>query len=55
MIRRECEALLASVVETKEKKHTLQELLNKDLIHLSISPWGASVLFIKQKDGSLRS
>lgn len=54
MIRRGCEALLAFVVETKEKKPKLQELLNKDLIHLSISPWGASVLFIKQKDGLLK-
>nr|GFB02721.1 DNA/RNA polymerases superfamily protein [Tanacetum cinerariifolium] len=30
----------------------LQELLEKGFIHSSSSPWGASMLFVKKKDGS---
>ena len=44
---------LASV-ELKELKLQLQELLEKGLISLSVSPWGALVLFVKMKDGTLR-
>nr|GEU53903.1 putative reverse transcriptase domain-containing protein [Tanacetum cinerariifolium] len=32
----------------------LQELSDKGFIRLSSSPWGASVLFVKMKDGSFR-
>ncbi|GJY69817.1 putative reverse transcriptase domain-containing protein [Tanacetum coccineum] len=32
----------------------LQELLEKGFIHLSSSPWGVPVLFVKKKDGSFR-
>ncbi|GKA27350.1 putative reverse transcriptase domain-containing protein [Tanacetum coccineum] len=32
----------------------LQELLEKGFICLSSSPWGASMLFVKKKDGSFR-
>ncbi|GJY93833.1 putative ribonuclease H-like domain-containing protein [Tanacetum coccineum] len=32
----------------------LKELLEKGFIHLSSSPWGAPVLFVKKKDGSFR-
>ncbi|GJU38517.1 hypothetical protein Tco_1191474 [Tanacetum coccineum] len=32
----------------------LQELSEKGFIHPSSSPWGASVLFVKKKDGSFR-
>ena len=35
-------------------KAQLEELLNKSFIRPSTSPWGALVLFIKKKDGSLR-
>ena len=40
-------------MELKELKFQLQELLEKGFIHLSVSPWGAPVLFIKKKDGTL--
>ena len=40
--------------ELKELKQQLQELLDKKFIHPSYSPWGAPVLFIKKKDGSMR-
>jgi hypothetical protein len=38
----------------KELKEQLQELLDKGFIRPSISPWGASMLFIRKKDGSMR-
>ena len=41
-------------VELKELKLQLQELLEKGFIRLSVSPWGAPVLFVKKKDGTLR-
>ena len=37
-----------------KSKTQLQELLNKGLIQPSVSPWGAPVLFVKKKYGSLR-
>jgi len=37
-----------------ELKKQLQELLHKGLIQPSVSPWGAPVLFVRKKDGSLR-
>ncbi|KAA0035721.1 ty3-gypsy retrotransposon protein [Cucumis melo var. makuwa] len=40
--------------ELKELKVQLQELLDKGFIRLSVSPWGAPVLFFKKKDGSMR-
>jgi hypothetical protein len=40
--------------ELKELKEQLQKLLDKGFIHPSISPWGAPVLFVKKKDGSMR-
>ena len=41
-------------VELKELKLQLQELLEKRFIHPSVSPWGAPMLFVKKKDGTLR-
>ncbi|GJX65494.1 putative reverse transcriptase domain-containing protein [Tanacetum coccineum] len=38
----------------KELANQLQELSDKGFIRPSFSPWGASVLFVKKKDGSLR-
>ena len=41
-------------VELKELKLQLQELQEKRFIRPSVSPWGAPVLFVKKKDGTLR-
>ncbi|WOG95286.1 hypothetical protein DCAR_0414598 [Daucus carota subsp. sativus] len=41
-------------VEMKELATQLQDLLGKGVIRPSISPWGAPVLFVKKKDGSMR-
>ncbi|KAF5465159.1 hypothetical protein F2P56_015188 [Juglans regia] len=40
--------------ELKELKTQLQELVDKGFIQPSTSPWGAPVLFVKKKDGTLR-
>ncbi|EOY26510.1 DNA/RNA polymerases superfamily protein [Theobroma cacao] len=40
--------------ELKELKVQLQDLVDKGFIRPSISPWGAPVLFVKKKDGTLR-
>ncbi|KAL0556239.1 hypothetical protein IC582_004750 [Cucumis melo] len=40
--------------ELKELKLQLQELLDKDFLRPSVSPWEAPVLFVKKKDGSMR-
>ena len=39
--------------ELRELKEQLRELLDKDFIRPSISPWGAPVLFVKKYDGRL--
>ena len=41
-------------VEMKELAAQLQDLLDKGVIRPSVSPWGAPVLFVKKKDGSVR-
>ena len=38
----------------KELKVQLQELLDKGFVRPSVSRWGAPVLFMKKKDGTLR-
>jgi hypothetical protein len=40
--------------ELRELKEQLQDLLDKGFIRPSASPWGAPVLFVKKKDGSMR-
>ena len=40
--------------ELKELKTQLQELLDKGFVLPSVSPWGALVLFVKKKVGTLR-
>ncbi|KAA0063711.1 DNA/RNA polymerases superfamily protein [Cucumis melo var. makuwa] len=46
--------LSESPSELKELKMQLQELVDKGYIKPSVSPWGAPVLFVKKKDGTLR-
>ncbi|KAL0557196.1 hypothetical protein IC582_005714 [Cucumis melo] len=41
-------------VELKELKVQLEELLDKGFIRPSVSSWGAPVLYVKKKDGSMR-
>ncbi|KAI3663974.1 hypothetical protein L6452_45207 [Arctium lappa] len=41
-------------IEMKEMMTQLQELVEKGFIRPSSSPWGAPVLFVKKKDGSMR-
>jgi hypothetical protein len=43
-----------SMPELKELQMQLEELLKKGYIRPSVSPWGALVLFVKKKDGTLR-
>jgi hypothetical protein len=40
--------------ELKELKEQLQELLDRGFIYPSVSPWGAPVLFVEKKDGTMR-
>ncbi|WVZ51477.1 hypothetical protein U9M48_002622 [Paspalum notatum var. saurae] len=40
--------------EYDELKRQLDELLEKGLIRCNVSPWGAPVLFVKKKDGTMR-
>ncbi|XP_075492461.1 uncharacterized protein LOC142530512 [Primulina tabacum] len=41
-------------VELKELKEQLHDLLSKGYIRPSSSPWGAPILFVKKKDGTMR-
>ena len=43
-----------ALTKLKELKEQLQELLEKGFIRPSASPWGAPVLFMKKKDGTMR-
>ena len=43
-----------SPAELRELKKQVQELLEQAFIRPSVSPWGAPVLFVKKKYGSLR-
>ena len=40
--------------ELKELKVQMEEMVNKGFVRPSTSPWGAPVLFLKKKDGSMR-
>jgi hypothetical protein len=43
-----------SPLELHELKSQLEELLQKHFIRPSVSPWGAPVLLVKKKDGTMR-
>ena len=45
---------MMSTPELVELKLHLNEMLDKGYIRPSVSPWGAPVLFVKKKDGTLR-
>ena len=40
--------------ELKELKEQMEEMVKKGFVRPSTSPWGASALFVKKKDGSMR-
>ena len=42
-----------ALLELKELKTQLQEMLDRGFIRPSVSPWGALLLFVKKKDGTL--
>ena len=42
------------ILELNELKLQLQELIDKNYVRPSVSPWGALVLFVKKKDNTLR-
>ncbi|XP_019432303.1 PREDICTED: uncharacterized protein LOC109339341, partial [Lupinus angustifolius] len=41
-------------LELTELKKQLEDLLQNQFVRPSVSPWGAPVLFVKKKDGSMR-
>jgi hypothetical protein len=43
-----------SAAELEKLKEQLKELLEKRFVRPSVSPWGAPVLLVKKKDGSMR-
>jgi hypothetical protein len=43
-----------ATLELAELKGHIKELLEKEFIHLSSSPWGAPVIFVSKKDGTQR-
>ncbi|KAG8479087.1 hypothetical protein CXB51_028995 [Gossypium anomalum] len=43
-----------ALIELKELKSQLQDLIDRGFARLSFSPWGAPVLFVKKKDGTMR-
>jgi len=45
---------MMALAELKELNVQLKDLLQKGYIRPSVSPWGATVLFVKKKDGTLR-
>ncbi|KAA3484313.1 reverse transcriptase [Gossypium australe] len=56
LIRKGCDAYLAYVHDTAEWVQLCKrfELLDRGFIRPNVSPWGALVLFVKKKDGSMR-
>ena len=42
-----------NILELNELKLQLQELTDKNYVRPSVSPWGAPVLFVENKDSTL--
>lgn len=42
-----------SYVELAELKNQLEELLEKKFMRPSVSPWGAPMVFVEKKDGTM--
>jgi len=45
---------IMSPLELKELKSQLEELIQKHFIRPNVSAWGAPMLLVKKKDGSMR-
>ena len=45
---------MMSAYELSEIKKKMEDLLEKKFVRPSVSPWGAPVLLVKKKDGSMR-
>jgi hypothetical protein len=45
---------IMGTLELKELQMKHEELLKKEYIRPSVSPWGAPILFVKKNDGTLR-
>jgi len=43
-----------SPLELAELKKQIEKLLDKQFIRPSVSPWGAPVMLVKKKDGTMR-
>ena len=43
-----------NILELNELKSQLKELIDKNYIRPSVSPWGAPAIFVKKKDRTLR-
>ena len=42
-----------NILELNELKSQLKEIIDKNYIRPSVSPWGTPVIFVKKKDGTL--
>ena len=42
-----------NILELNELKSQLKEIIDKNYIRPRVSPWGAPVIFVKKKDGTL--
>ena len=43
-----------NILELNELKSQLKEIIDKNYIRPNVSPWGALVIFVKKKDGTLQ-